>query len=173
MVSETRTQSGRAEKTSFLIVDAQSVKNTDTAEEKGYDAGKKVSGIKRHIAVDTQGLPHAITVTTANVTDRAGALEALAKYKETLSEVQNILVDGGYTGKPFANAVYDMLGATVEVVKRSELHTFSVIPKRWVVERSFAWLDKCRRLWKNCERKLNTSLQFVNLAFLALLLRRL
>jgi len=172
-VSETRTQSGRAEKTSFLIVDAQSVKNTDTAEEKGYDAGKKVSGIKRHIAVDTQGLPHAITVTTANVTDRAGALEALAKYKETLSEVQNILVDGGYTGKPFANAVYDMLGATVEVVKRSELHTFSVIPKRWVVERSFAWLDKCRRLWKNCERKLNTSLQFVNLAFLALLLRRL
>ena len=82
MVAETRTQSGRDEKTSFLIVDAQSVKNTDTAEEKGYDAGKKVSGIKRHIAVDTQGLPHAITVTTANVTDRAGALDALARHKE-------------------------------------------------------------------------------------------
>ena len=66
---------GRKEKTSFCIVDAQSVKNTDTAEEKGYDAGKKVSGIKRHIAVDTNGLPHAIGVTTANVIDREGALE--------------------------------------------------------------------------------------------------
>ena len=68
---------GRKEKTSFCIVDAQSVENTDTAEEKGYDAGKKVSGIKRHIAVDTNGLPHAIIVTTANVTDREGALETL------------------------------------------------------------------------------------------------
>ena len=60
-----------------------------------------------------------------------------------------------------------------QIAKRSELHTFKVIPKRWVVERSFAWLDKNRRLWKNCERLLNTSLQFVHLAFLGLLLRRL
>ncbi len=65
---------GRKERTSFCIVDSQSVKNTDSAGNKGYDAGKKVSGIKRHIAVDTQGLPHAIHLTTANVTDRAGAL---------------------------------------------------------------------------------------------------
>ncbi len=65
--------------TRFLIVDAQSVKNTDTAGQKGYDAGKKVSGIKRHIAVDTQGLPHAIAVTTAEVTDRKGALQALER----------------------------------------------------------------------------------------------
>ena len=62
--------------------------------------------------------------------------------------------------------------ATVQVVKRNELHTFAVLPKRWVVERSFGWLEKCRRLWKNCERKLNTSLQFVPLAFLSLLLGR-
>ena len=62
--------------------------------------------------------------------------------------------------------------ATVQVVKRNELHTFAVLPKRWVVERSFGWLEKCRRLWKNCERKLNTSLQFVHLAFLSLLLGR-
>ena len=76
-----------------------------------------------------------------------------------------MLVDGGYTGKPFATAVQGLLGAAVEVVKRNELHTFVVLPKRWVVERSFAWLAKCRRLWKNCERKLNTSLQMVVLAF--------
>ena len=61
---------------------------------------------------------------------------------------------------------------TVQIAKRSELHKFAVIPKRWIVERSFAWLDKNRRLWKNCERKLDTSLQFIHLAFLALLLRR-
>jgi transposase len=155
-----------------LIVDAQSVKNTDTACQKGYDAGKKISGIKRHLAVDTQGLPHAVAVTTAEVTDRNGALEAFERCKDNLKDVKNVLVDGGYSGKPFAEAVENKLGATVEVAKRNELHKFQVMPKRWVVERSFAWLEKCRRLWKNCERNLNTSLQMVHLAFLALLLRR-
>ena len=157
----------------LLYRDSQSVKNTDTAEQKGYDAGKKVSGIKRHIAVDTPGLPHAIQVTTADVTDRAGALAMFDENRADLNRVQNVLVDGGYTGKPFAAAVQGILGASVEVVKRSELHTFVVLPKRWVVERSFAWLEKCRRLWKNCERKLNTSLQMVVLAFATLILRRL
>ena len=112
-------------------------------------------------------------ITTANVTDRAGALAMFDQHRDGLSQVRNVLVDGGYTGKPFAAAVQGMLGATVEVVKRSELHTFVVLPKRWVVERSFAWLEKCRRLWKNCERKLNTSLQMVALAFTALILKRL
>ena len=64
------------------------------------------------------------------------------------------------------------MGCRVEIAKRNELHTFKVIPKRWVVERSFAWLEKCRRLWKNCERKLNTSLNMVTLAFVALILKR-
>ena len=98
-------------------MDSQSVKNTDTAGHKGYDAGKKVSGIKRHIAVDTQGLPHAIHVTTADVTDRAGALAMFDRRRDGLSQVQNVLVDGGYTGKPFATAVQGLLGASVEVVK--------------------------------------------------------
>lgn len=148
------------------------MKNTDTAREKGYDAGKKVSGIKRHIAVDTNGLPHAIHVTTANVTDRAGAIELVTQRRDQLSDVRNVLVDGGYTGEKFAKSIFDTLGTTVEVVKRSELHTFKVLPKRWVVERSFGWLEKCRRLWKNCERKLATSQQMVVLAFVAILLRR-
>ena len=155
-----------------MIVDAQSVKNTDSAGKKGYDAGKKVSGIKRHIAVDTQGLPHAIAVTTADVTDRKGALLALGRCAADLQAVQSILADGGYVGQPFARAVEALLGAQVQIAKRSELHTFAVMPQRWVVERSFAWIEKCRRLWKNCERKLNTSLQFIHLAFLVLLLKR-
>ena len=148
------------------------MKNTDTAEEKGYDAGKKVSGIKRHIAVDTQGLPHAIAVTTADVTDRDGALEAIDRCKPNLERVESLLVDGGYTGQPFADSIMKRIKATVQVVKRNELHSFVVLPKRWIVERSFAWLEKCRRLWKNSERKLNTSLQMIHLAFLRLLLRR-
>lgn len=155
------------------IVDAQSVKNTESAEEKGYDGGKKVSGIKRHIAVDTLGLPHALAVTTADVTDRNGAIEVIQNNKRHLSKVVKILADGGYTGKPFADKVRKLLNAEVEVVKRSELHTFEVIPKRWVVERSLSWLEKCRRLWKNCERTLNASLQMMTLAFLRVLLKRI
>ncbi len=149
------------------------MKNTDTAEEKGYDAGKKISGIKRHIAVDTQGLPHAIYITRANIGDRNAAIEMVCRAKKNLSEVRNILVDAGYTGENFATQIKTIIGATVKVIKRNELHLFVVLPKRWVVERSFAWLDKCRRLWKNCERKLNTSLQMVVLAFSVLLLKRL
>jgi transposase len=123
--------------------------------------------------VDTQGLPHAIHITTANITDREGAIEMISDAKENLKEVENVLVDGGYSGEKFSLEVKDIIDATVEVAKRSELHKFVVIPQRWIVERSFGWLEKCRRLWKNCERKINTSLQMVVLAFLALFLKRL
>ena len=172
MVGEARKALGRSVLPTLLIVDAQSVKNTDTAQHKGYDAGKKVSGIKRHIGVDTQGFPHALAVTTADVTDRQGALQALSAGNSGLTDVASVLVDGSYTGEPFANAIQSLLGASVQIARRSGLHAFVVMPQRWIVERSFAWLEKCRRLWKNCERQLNTSLQLVNLAFLALLLRR-
>ena len=173
MVSDERCKQDRKPKTSYIIVDAQSVKNTDTAEEKGYDGGKKMSGIKRHIAVDTQGLPHMLHVTTANITDRCGAISGIEIYQDHLSDVQKVLVDGGYTGEPFAQAMANAMDAKVEVAKRSDLHKFAVIPQRWVVERSFSWLDKCRRLWKNCERKINSSLQMMVLAFIVLILKRL
>ena len=172
MVIEERLKNGRNSKTSFCIVDAQSVKNTDTAKEKGYDAGKKISGIKRHILVDTNGLPHAIHVTTANVTDRNGAKEAVVINKNNLSRVKKILADGGYTGENFAKEIKKLIGAKVEIAKRNELHTFKVLPKRWVVERSYGWLEKFRRMWKNCERKLATSLQMTVLCLVSLLLKR-
>lgn len=91
------------------------------------------------------------------------------------AEGESLLCDSSYTGKPFAQGVQESLGVhvTVQIAKRSELHKFAVIPRRWIVERSFAWLEKNQRLWKNCERWLNTSLQFIHLAFLALILRRL
>ena len=103
-VGEAREKLGRNAMTGFLIVDAQSVKNTDSAEQKGCDAGKKVSGIRRHIAVDTQGLPHTIAVTTAEVTDRNGALAAIDRCKPNLERVESLLVNGGYTGEPWPTA---------------------------------------------------------------------
>lgn len=148
---------GRSASSTLLIIDAQSVKNTDTVGLKGYDAGKKVSGIKRHIDVDKQGFPHVVTVTTADVTDRQGALQAFERCQSSLHQVKSVLTDSGYTGEHFVQGIRKTLGEQVT---------------GWVVERSFAWLEKNRRLSKNHERWRNTSLQFVHLAFLALLLRR-
>ena len=122
--------------------------------------------------MDTNGFPHAIHATTANITDRDGALEMFEIYAPKLTGVVKVLVDGGYTGEKFSNAVDAVINAEAEVAKRSELHTFVVIPKRWVVERTFGWLEKYRRLWKNCERKLSNTLQMTILAFVRLLLNR-
>lgn len=136
-MAQERERDGRTEKTTFGIVDAQSVKNTDTAHEKGYDAGKKVSGIKRHLTVDTNGLPHAIHVTTANVGDRQGALEIFAQHRESLSEVVKFLVDGGYTGENFARGVAEIFEvASVDVAKRPELHKFAVLSWRVAIARN-------------------------------------
>ncbi|MCM1316373.1 MAG: transposase, partial [Alistipes senegalensis] len=89
-----------------------------------------------------------------------------------LSNIKKVLVDGRYTGKNFADAIKEISNAEVEVVKRNELHIFAVLPKRWIVERSFGWLDKCCRIWKNCERKLQNSFQMVTIAFIHIILKR-
>ncbi len=133
---------------------------------------KKPRGLSDILPLILRGFPHAIAVTTAEVTDRKGALLGLSRCAADLQDVECVLADSGYVGQPFALGVDALLGAKVKIAKRSELHTFAVMPQRWVVERSFAWIEKYRRLWKNCERKLNTSLQFIHFAFLPLLLKR-
>ncbi|MES1054615.1 transposase [Bacillus thuringiensis] len=92
--------------------------------------------------------------------------------KEALDKVTNILCDGGYTGPSFAQSIKETIDCSVEVIKRSELHKFVVLPKRWIVERTFAWLENYRRLWKNCERTLENSRQSCLLAGVAILLKR-
>jgi len=171
MVTDHRKKDNREPETSFLIVDAKSIKTTCYAEERGYDAGKKINGIKLHAGVDTNGLPHCLHITTADVGDRKGITEAIKK--ENLKTVKNVLADGGYTGKNFEQEIDKIISATVEISKRNELHKFEVIPKRWVVERSFAWLENFRRLWKNAERKINSSLNMYVLAFISILINRL
>ena len=109
------------------------------------------------------------------MTDRDGAVRMITRFCDTtdyLDLLKKVMADGGYTGEKFAEAVKSVSGAEVEVVKRNELHTFQVLPKRWIVERTFGWLDKCRRLWKNCERLLHNSLQMISLAFIRLLLAK-
>jgi len=131
--------------------------------------------VKLHIGVDVLGLPHALLVTTADVSDRDGAVKMVKFYDKStynLYIVEKLLCDGGYSGENFANEIKAAINADVEIVKRNELHNFVVLPKRWIVERTFGWLDKCRHLWKNCERKLSNSLQMVILAFIRLLLNR-
>ncbi len=141
IVATLRSKQDRSALTSFIIVDAQSVKNTETAENKGYDAGKKISGIKRHLAVDMNGFPQAIHLTRANVSDRDGASAMLALNAENLRRVRSVLVDGGYSGRNFAMDVQLNLKATTQVAKRNELHKFEVLPQRWIIERSFSWLE--------------------------------
>jgi len=121
---------------------------------------------------DIMGLPHGISATTANAGDREGAIEMIKTYAPNLSNISKILADGGFTGENFKNAVALLIGAKVEIAKRSELHKFAVIPKRWIVERTFGWLENYRRLWKNCERKIENTVQMTVLAFISLLLKR-
>ena len=129
-------------------------------------------GVKLHIGVDILGLPHTITATPANVTDRDGAVEMISLFRSRLTSILKVLCDGGYTGEDFAKAVDELIGASVEIAKRSELHKFIVMPKRWVVERTFGWLDKYRRFWKNCEKYTDNLVQLVVISFIRLILKR-
>lgn len=113
-----------------------------------------------------------VHMTRVNVSDRNGAIALVTLNLEQFKLVRTMMVDSGYTGQNFANEISSLTSAKVIVVTRNELHQFSVIPQRWLIERSFSWLGNYHRLWHNCERKLNTSLMMVSLAFIRLLLKR-
>ena len=164
---------GRSARTSFVILDAQSVKNTDSAKHAGYDGAKKINGIKRSIAVDINGLPIAIHITTADISERDSGIALFSLNTQDFEMVQRVMADGGYTGDNFASMVHTIIGADVIIAKQSDLKHGVVTPQRWIVERSFSWLGKWRRLWRNCERKLTTSRVMVAVAFMGILLRRL
>jgi putative transposase len=143
---------GRTEDPSVGIIDSQSTKATDLALETGYDAGKKVKGRKRHLLTDTEGLLLDVRVHSAGVQDRDGAKILLRHAKKTLESIEKIFADGGYAGKLIL-WVRQTFGITLEIVKRNELHKFAVLPIRWIIERTNAWVSKARRLAKDYEKK--------------------
>lgn len=140
----------------------------------GYDGGKKVKGRKRHIVVDSQGLLIGVLVTEGNASERLGAIVVLDEALEKLSKLQVIWVDMGYSGKNFANAVAQVCGeqVRVEVIERTS-KTFERLPQRWIVERTFGWLNRFRRLSKDYELYSEVSEAMIYGSLIRLMVRRL
>jgi transposase len=169
-----REGAGRDPMASGGIVDAQSVKGADRvgAGSRGFDAGKKVNGRKRHIVVDTMGLLLAVIITTASVQDRDGARRVLDRLRVTMPSIVLVWADGGYAGKLLDWATR-RLRLTVEIVRKPlGIKTFQVLPRRWVVERTFAWITKCRRLAHDYERLPEHSEAMIKWAMIGLMTRR-
>jgi len=158
------------------IVDSQSVKTPDQAGERGYDAGKKIKGRKRHLAVDSLGLILAMRITSAAVQDRDAAKSLIPRITSMYQRVQAIWADGGYLGalvqwvkqlRPFGKL-------RLEIVRRCDhLKGFKVLPKRWIIERTFAWLFKSRRLCRDYEVRLDHSEAMIRICMIRLMVKRL
>jgi putative transposase len=172
-----RKRVGKDPQPTAAIMDSQSVKTTEeSAHPSGYDAHKNVKGRKRHLLVDTLGLPLSVYVSPADVQDRGGAQSLLAGLKALLPRLKKIWVDGAYTGEKLAGWCEEQGEWELEIVERSssaDTEGFTVLPHRWIVERTLGWLMRNRRLSKDYERLAQTSETFIEVAMIRLILRRL
>jgi putative transposase len=167
-----RTSCGREATPSAAVIDSQSVKTVDIKGDRGYDAGKKVKGRKRHIVVDTIGMLLVVVVHTANIQDRDGAKLVLERIKGRFGRLRLIWADGGYAGQ-LIEWVKSTISCMLQIVKRSDVAVgFEVLPKRWIVERTFGWLNKYRRLSKDYEQLLESSESMIHLAMINVMLHR-
>jgi transposase len=144
-----------------------------TLDPSGYDAGKKVTGRKRHILTDTLGLLLAVTVHPASVQDRDGAEALLREARRTFPFIERVIGDAGYQGRKMEAAMARTGTWTLQIVRRCDRHRFIVLPKRWIVERTLAWISRNRRLARDYERHARKAATFVCLAMIRLMLRRL
>jgi transposase len=174
-----REQAARQASPTAAIIDAQSVKSAEkggaSIDPHGYDAGKKVKGKKRHLLVDTQGFVLQAIVTAADIQDRDGGAMLLATLFGLFPFLLTLYADGGYQGPQFQQALRRILSQVeLQIVKRSgQAKGFIVLPKRWIVERTFAWLNRCRRLAKDWENLNVKARAFLLLASIRLMVRRL
>ncbi|MGH3883248.1 MAG: IS5 family transposase [Pseudonocardiaceae bacterium] len=170
-----RVACGRAELPTAGSIDSQSVKAADTvgAASRGFDGGKKINGRKRHLAVDTLGLVLTVIVTAASVQDRDGAFRLLALLRDRFSTIALVWADGGYSGR-LVSWAHTVLALTLTIVKRNDDTTgFVVLPRRWVVERTFGWLMRYRRLVRDYERRPEHHEAMVLWATVAIMTRQL
>jgi putative transposase len=159
---------------SAASLDSQSVKTTEVGGIKGFDAGKLVKGRKRHIVVDTLGLLIAVVVTSANVQDYPGAKPVLTRIKDRCPRLKVVWVDGIYEKEWLISWAKSECGWDLQVIKRTDdTKGFKLLPKRWVVERTFAWLGRYRRLSKDYERLPETSEAMIRMAMIHIMVRRL
>jgi putative transposase len=170
---QVRTEAGRDPEPSAGVIDSQSAKTTEVGGDHGYDAGKKINGRKRHLLVDTMGLVLLVVVHAANIQDRDGARLLLAKAKGLFPRLQRIWADGGYAGK-LIGWLQETCAWVLEIIKRNDaVKGFKLLPRRWVVERTFGWLGRYRRLSKDYERLPASSEAMVYWAMTRLMVRRL
>jgi transposase len=170
-----RQQEGKRCRPTAAILDSQSVKSDGHGGQVGYDAAKKITGRKRHLLVDTLGLVLGVVVTAASVPEREGAQALLGRVLGWFTWLRRLWVDGGYSGPEFANWVCDLRPRlVVEVVKRTAKATgFTVLPRRWIVERTFGWLMRHRRLVRDYERTETSAEAWIYIAMIRIQLRRL
>lgn len=165
-----RIKRGRNENPSARIIDSQTAKGIEIIENSGYDAGKKTKGRKRHLLTDTQGLIINAVVYSAAIQDRDGAKILLSRSGKLLDSIEKIFADGEYAGKLIA-WTKDKYNITLEIVKRSELHKFVVLPIRWIIERTNAWVSEARRLAKGYEKKIINQESMIYVRMIQLMLR--